>query len=101
MPDSEGNLLPGEEGYVAPPVETPAAETVVAPNADLTLREELQDVEHKLAEEEEQPKITDTSTIDVVSKASFDALLAAYTKLKVRVSLDPMYEKQLDAEAGL
>lgn len=93
MPDAQGNLLPGEEGYVAPiipaapiaPIE-PAEEAIVTPTQE---------------EETVTTPVSDAVPDETVSLEKYNQLLAAYTKLKVRVSLDHVYEKQLDAEAGL
>ena len=75
MPDELGNLVPGDEGYIAPVETQPeVTESVV-----------------------EAPVIVP----DPPTQAQYDLLLAAYTKLKVRVGLDVMYEKALDKEAGL
>jgi len=75
MPDQNGNLLPGEAGYIATENET----THVQPENDSNT--ELPD--------------------NKVPLAQYTALLTAYTKLKARVGLDIMYEKELDKEAGL
>jgi len=100
MPDEQGNLLPGDPGYVAPeqpavvdetlaqdPVETPVVDTPV---------EETPEPPAPPAEQAstEEPPVT-------VTQAKYDQLLSAYKKLKVRVGIDPVYEKQLDTEAGL
>jgi len=81
--DDQGNLQPGDEGYVAPVVETPE---VVTPEP---------------VAEQPTPEAEPTTLLDPPTWAQYDALLNAYISLKKRVGLDAVYEKQLDAEAGL
>lgn len=108
MPDANEKPIPGEEGYVAP-VETEAAaleqpqgeETTILGSQESPL-DELKAVEAQLKEQEaEKPTYVSTEAVPIVSQEKYNQLLSAYTKLKQRVGLDIVYEKQLDSEAGL
>lgn len=96
MPEENGNLLPGEPGYV--PVET-VETSVEQPKGEVSTI--LPPAETKQDEPEEAVDTVVEETTPVVSQDKYNQLLAAYTKLKQRVGLDIVYEKQLDNEAGL
>ena len=92
MPDENNNPLPGEEGYVAP-VETPEVPPTVEATPEVPVETPAPVVEY---EDHSTPVPEETVPI-----GKYNQLLAAYTRLKIRVGLDQQYEKQLDAEAGL
>lgn len=96
MPDEQGNLLPGDEGYVAP------AETQVAEAPGVVTEETPVDGTTKTLTSAEAGALNLQARVPVeVTQESYDKLLSAYIALKQRLALDPIIEKQFDAQAGL
>lgn len=117
--DEQGNLQPGDEGYVAP-VETQVADQ--APNVVTDTIETQPEATQELPvagivepEVDGEPAKALTSAEagalnlqgqGVVEPAeatqeNYNRLLSAYIALKQRSALDPIIEKQLDTQAGL